>query len=91
MSEAYGGSRAVKLMELTYTNYEPVCHLCGMWISDDTRSVDHIIARSHGGTDDLENLRPAHKLCNSARGNRPIEEWRATNTNDVEWLIFLNP
>jgi 5-methylcytosine-specific restriction protein A len=89
MSESYGGSRAQRLMTLTYANYECVCHLCGMYINDGERSVDHVIPRSLNGTDDIDNLRPAHKLCNSARGNRPIEEWRATNTNDVEWLINL--
>lgn len=81
-------------MKLVYSTYTPDCHLCGVWIDVNATgnygpSVDHIIARSHGGTDDLPNLRPAHTLCNSTRGNRPIEEWRASNTNEVEWLISL--
>lgn len=33
-------------------------------------SVDHIIPRSIGGTDDLENLRLAHWGCNQKRSNR---------------------
>lgn len=33
-------------------------------------SIDHIIPRSHGGTDDLSNLRLAHWGCNQKRGNR---------------------
>lgn len=33
-------------------------------------SMDHVIPRSHGGYWYLENLRPAHYGCNSARGNR---------------------
>lgn len=89
MSE-YGGSRSVRLMELTYSNYEPLCHLCGTWIVEDSeRSVDHIVPRSLGGTDDLDNLRPAHGVCNSARGNKSIEEFRSTNTNELEWLNSL--
>ncbi|WP_396125399.1 HNH endonuclease [Arthrobacter sp. CJ23] len=83
-------------MELVYATYEPVCHLCGKWIDVEATgnygpSVDHLVARSHGGSDELSNLKPAHFLCNSTRQNRPIEEWRATNTNELEWLISLAP
>lgn len=31
-------------------------------------SLDHIVPRSHGGTDEPENLRLAHWWCNSIRG-----------------------
>lgn len=34
------------------------------------RTVDHLIPRSHGGTNDLTNLRPACWRCNSSRGKR---------------------
>lgn len=33
-------------------------------------TLDHIQPRSLGGSDDHENLRLAHRACNSARGNR---------------------
>jgi 5-methylcytosine-specific restriction endonuclease McrA len=32
-------------------------------------TVDHIIPVSHGGTDDMANLRLAHRICNSIRQN----------------------
>lgn len=32
-------------------------------------SLDHIVPRSRGGSDDLENLRVAHLWCNSVRGD----------------------
>lgn len=86
---AYGGSRSVKLFELVYSTYEPVCWLGGEWIPETDRTVEHCTPRSLGGTDAIENLRPACRSHNSARGNRPIEEWRATNTNELEWLISL--
>lgn len=35
-------------------------------------TLDHIIPRSLGGSDDPENLRLAHRICNSARGNRVV-------------------
>lgn len=35
-------------------------------------TFDHIVPRSHGGRDDLGNLRLAHQHCNMLRGNDPI-------------------
>lgn len=34
-------------------------------------SIDHIIPRSLGGSHKIDNLQPAHLLCNSKRGARP--------------------
>lgn len=42
------------------------CWICG---KDGASTADHLTARSRGGTDALENLRPAHLACNAARGN----------------------
>jgi len=44
-----------------------VCWICGRGGAD---SADHVIPRVAGGTSDLDNLRPAHTRCNSARGAR---------------------
>jgi 5-methylcytosine-specific restriction endonuclease McrA len=33
-------------------------------------TVDHIKPVAHGGTDLISNLKAAHQLCNSRRGNR---------------------
>lgn len=38
--------------------------------SDMGPSVDHVIPRSQGGTDDMANLRLTHWKCNRQRGNR---------------------
>lgn len=41
------------------------------WICRGTATTaDHILARSRGGDDQPENLRPACGPCNSARGTR---------------------
>ena len=69
-----------KLAAQAVNVYGSVCHLCGQPINltltgtrDPMRlSLDHLIPRSRGGTNSIENLRPAHFRCNSARGARPI-------------------
>jgi 5-methylcytosine-specific restriction endonuclease McrA len=33
-------------------------------------SYDHVVPTSLGGTDEPENLKMAHLLCNTRRGNR---------------------
>lgn len=33
-------------------------------------SLDHVLPRSRGGSDDVANLRPAHLSCNQGRRNR---------------------
>jgi len=49
-----------------------VCWLCGQSGAD---TVDHIIPRSIdlSAAENMDNLRPAHQSCNSARGNRTPE------------------
>lgn len=46
-----------------------ICHLCGMGGAD---TADHLIPHSKGGTDDLHNLRAAHRFCNVSRGARGL-------------------
>jgi 5-methylcytosine-specific restriction enzyme A len=44
-----------------------VCALCGHPGAD---SVDHVVPRSRGGSNDDSNLRAAHAHCNASRGAR---------------------
>lgn len=70
----WGGREAVALTAQTLAVYGRVCHLCGR---PGATTADHITPRSRGGLDVIENLRPAHHRCNSARGARPLAEWFA--------------
>ena len=53
------------------------CYLCGLPVSIHRFSVDHVVCKCNRGTDELENLMPVHKLCNTTRGNKPLDERQA--------------
>ena len=36
-------------------------------------TIDHIVPRSKGGSDDMENLQLLYQACNSVKGNRTQE------------------
>ena len=46
------------------------CYLCGNPFTDpnDPPVADHIRPRVYGGSDDLDNLAPAHRSCNGRKG-----------------------
>lgn len=49
-----------------------LCGLCGEPLGEITPKihVDHVVPRSFGGNDELDNLQAAHRRCNIAKGNR---------------------
>lgn len=63
-----------------FWRYGGACHLCGEQISRDldwphprSRSVDHLVPVSRGGSNDVDNLRPSHLACNLNRGSRVLD------------------
>lgn len=55
--------------------YGSVCHLCGKVIALKDFSIDHIVPLSLGGSDIFSNTKPAHRSCNSSKGNRVALEY----------------
>ena len=53
------------------------CNGCGTHFMPQHLTVDHIIARSKGGTGHLDNLQLLCGHCNSLKGDRPMEYLRA--------------
>lgn len=74
MASKYGGREAARFTALVLAYYGTVCHLCGEPGAD---TGDHVIPRSRGGDNSVDNGRPAHHGCNSARGDMPLAEWFA--------------
>ena len=60
-----------------YDKYDGHCAYCGRKISFDDMSIDHLLAVSKGGTDDVDNLIPCCYLCNHQKDNMSVEEFRA--------------
>lgn len=68
-----------KLVAQVKATYPNICHLCTMPIDMSLHhhdpmsfTVDHVIPISidQSKAEDITNLRPAHKTCNSRKGNR---------------------
>lgn len=87
---SWSGRNAQELSKIVLAEYGSLCHLCLKSIeTQEEYSVDHIIPRSKGGTNDLDNLRPAHRKCNYSRSDRSIEEFRSSNTDELDWFESL--
>lgn len=64
-----------KLHVLKRDGYQ--CYLCGLEIVEEDASLDHVVPRSKGGVNALKNIRAAHKACNLAKGDLPLDEFLA--------------
>lgn len=47
------------------------CFYCGKFLSVLTGTLDHVVAKKYGGSNDLDNLVPACKPCNMGKGCEP--------------------
>ena len=50
------------------------CHLCARFLSVHEMTLDHVVPLSRGGAHTPENLRPAHRSCNSRKGTKPLSD-----------------
>lgn len=49
-----------------------ICHYCQ---ENPATCADHVIPERRGGSNELENLVPCCRSCNSSKGSRTPEEW----------------
>jgi site-specific DNA-methyltransferase (adenine-specific) len=63
-----------------YGEQEGICVGCGTHFPFKVMEVDHILPKSRGGTDHLENLQLLCTHCNKSKGNKTMAEWRAGQT-----------
>lgn len=63
--------RATLYASLLKRNYGKVpCFVCKEHVPQDQATLEHIVPRSLGGTDDMQNLSISHAKCNRERGNQ---------------------
>lgn len=74
------GAGSLRITQAVLDAYGPTCHLQGSTCTRIATTRDHLIPHSLGGPDELHNLRPACKTCNSRRGNRVLSGYGATIT-----------
>lgn len=71
--DAYYAAQKVPLWAI-YLRDQAVCHLCGEIVKPRAASRDHVVPVSKGGKTTWENIKLAHRSCNSNRGSRVIEQ-----------------
>jgi hypothetical protein len=54
-----------------------LCSYCSRLMSGDDTHVDHVVARSLGGSDIPDNRVPVCQPCNSKKSNKPFLQWLA--------------
>jgi 5-methylcytosine-specific restriction endonuclease McrA len=60
---------------LLVSTYGHLCYICGVPLTLDTMTIDHVTPLSRGGAHTLKNVRPACKRCNCRKYNRPLSEF----------------
>lgn len=55
------------LRDMVWEKHNGVCDICSEPVSRVEMQMDHIVPRAIGGADSLDNLRPAHRVCNQRR------------------------
>ena len=62
-------AKAKKQKQKLVEQYGPYCWWCGCVLPPDKLTFEHMLPKSHGGSNSLENLRLACLGCNRSRGN----------------------
>lgn len=73
LNEYLEGKQITKRKNLTKRLLEAnnyICALCGEPTTLKESNIDHIIPKSKGGSDSIENLQATHKVCNFKKGNK---------------------
>lgn len=68
------GRHTAAEVENLFKEYSGFCCYCG----GKATTIDHVIALSAGGSDDIDNLVPACGRCNSGKRDRPLLVWLAS-------------
>jgi 5-methylcytosine-specific restriction endonuclease McrA len=62
-------------MDVLYSNFHGCCFWCKAKIARRDATRDHVIPKSKGGADSIDNFVLSCQSCNNARGDMDAEEW----------------
>ena len=104
-----GKDISFKRAKLVFAKTDFHCAYCGKklrqrndsgntYYTCDDATIDHIVLRSKGGSNNLDNLLPCCRSCNTSKGTKSLEEfrfWRTfkmynTPTFSTEQLLYLS-
>lgn len=71
-SHSFSGGKRIQVF--SRDNFS--CVYCGQSLEVATPTIDHVVPRSRGGGDGIENLVACCSTCNSSKGARTPDEWR---------------
>lgn len=74
------GQVKASVRKIVYRKFSDRCAYCGKVLEAINQTVDHIIPYTRGGGDDVNNLFPACKSCNSEKGVKTLDEYREYKT-----------
>jgi len=60
-----------------------VCYLCGLYVLEHDRQVEHVIPIARGGKHDVDNLEMACSACNGAKSDKTPFEY----ADHCRWLL----
>ena len=77
----HGGRLTTKTIQMVYEDNikkygSLTCELCNKTIEFGQDSLEHKTPISRGGTNEYSNLAVAHRLCNSKKRTKTMEEWK---------------
>lgn len=80
-----------RLRKLLLTNVlSASCHYCQKEFTADDLTIEHIIPRSQGGTNDIENVTLACLPCNQEKGRETFLQRRNETMNNYIFAIICN-
>ena len=69
----------------------PYCHYCEIRVDHDTRSVDHVIPLSRGGSNKQDNVVLACQKCNGEKADMTADEYAIVKEDKKYKHLILGP
>lgn len=87
-------ARIKSLRSRVWEKSQGICCLCGLQMMPDDQygielsyTIEHLIPRSQGGTNDLDNLDGSHQWCNQFKNGSLVEELPKGYRQVLRWKI----